>query len=79
MFLSLESYCPSGFFLKLFLWILNAVNQTQSESQTSFALFLVKGKDFFEHWSYFSFRKLKTNEKSFFSGGLCIQLALSGK
>lgn len=68
-----------GFFLKLFLWILNAVNKTQSKGRTLFVLFLVKGKDFFEHWSYFSFRKLKTNEKSFFSGGSYIQLALSGK
>lgn len=26
---------------------------------------LVKDKNFFEHWNYFSFRKLKTNEKLF--------------
>lgn len=25
----------------------------------------MKGKDVSEHWSYFSFRKLKTNERSF--------------
>lgn len=54
-----------GFFSKADFMNIECCKPNTKQKPDFICSFLVREKDFFEHWSYFSFRKLKTNEKSF--------------